>query len=84
MNKGDKIGLMDSEGKWIKIGDIVRVKVWSYYGDRGRDEVDIDVLADVLWVKCAVCLRRLDNGEEKFMSCYYLDSSVSLTVVDSI
>lgn len=76
MNKSDSIGLLDSEGNSIKIVDKVRVKVWSH-----EDGTDYNVEALIVWDKCAVCLKRLDKEDEKFMSCYYLDSSVNLTII---
>lgn len=81
MLEGQSIGLMDSEGNTIKMGDKVRVKVWSY-----PEGTDYNVEALIVWDKCAICLRRLDGGEqeEKFMSCFYLESSLNLTIIQEV
>lgn len=77
MYEGAKIDLQDSQGKEIKIGDLLIVKSWSLlFG-----EILENVLVRVIWEKFAVQLQKVDDESTKFLSVY-CDHPETLTLVE--
>lgn len=67
MNNGTKIGLKDTNGVELKIGDCVILKTWW---DTIKNIIEEDIVARIVWKDYAIMVERLDSKGTKFMSVF--------------